>query len=201
MKKILPFFSYAFHPIFISVFAVVFFFFTTTGYFNYETIYLYVIQTLIITVFIPLAIFYLLITLNKIDSIMVTDVSQRKIPLIIQSALFGTLLFKSFTMEVSPELYYFFLGSMISSFIALLLVYFKKKASLHMLGMASFTVFCIGCMMHFGIKNSYFVSGLFLCNGLVGTSRFEMKAHTLTELTVGYAIGLIPQLVLLFFWL
>ena len=201
MKKILPFFSYAFHPIFISVFAVVFFFFNTTGYFNYETVYLYIIQTLIITVFIPLAIFYLLVTLNKIDSIMVPDVTQRKFPLVIQTALFGTLLFKSFTLSVSPELYYFFLGSMISSTIALGLVFFKKKASLHMLGMASLTVFCIGCLMHFGIKNVYFVSGLLLCNGLVASSRFEMKAHTLTELTLGYTIGLIPQFVLLFYWL
>ena len=201
MKKILPFFSYAFHPIFISVFAVLFYFSTTTGYFNYETIYLYVIQTLIVTVFIPLAIFYLLISLNKIDSIMVTDVAQRKIPLVIQTALFGTLIFKSFTEEVSTELYHFFLGSMISSTIALLLVFYKKKVSLHMLGIASLTVFCIGCFMHFGIKNVYFVSGLLLCNGLVASSRFEMKAHTLTELTLGYVIGLIPQLLLLFFWL
>jgi len=132
---------------------------------------------------------------------MVTDVAQRKIPLVIQTALFGTLIFKSFTEEVSTELYHFFLGSMISSTIALLLVFYKKKVSLHMLGMASLTVFCIGCFMHFGIKNVYFVSGLLLCNGLVASSRFEMKAHTLTELALGYVIGLIPQLVLLFFWL
>lgn len=201
MKKILPFFSYAFHPIFISVFAVLFFFITTTGYFNYETIYLYLIQTLIITVFIPLAIFYLLVTLNKIDSIMVTNVTQRKIPLVIQIALLGTLIFKSFTLDVSPELFYFFLGSIISSAIALVLVFFEKKVSLHMLGMASITAFCIASFIHFGIKNTYFIGALLFCNGCVASSRLVMKAHTTAELTLGYVIGLIPQLLLLFFWL
>lgn len=201
MKKILPFFSYAFHPIFISVFAVLFFFINTPEYFNYETVYLYIIQTFVVTVFIPLAIFYLLVSLNKIDSIMVTDVSQRKIPLFIQILLFGILLYKSFTQESIPELYYFFLGSIGSSFIALLLVFYHRKVSLHMLGMASLTVFCISFFIHFGIKNVYFVSGLLLCNGLVASSRFEMKAHTATELLLGYLIGLIPQLLFLFFWL
>jgi membrane-associated phospholipid phosphatase len=132
---------------------------------------------------------------------MVTDVTQRKIPLVIQIALLGALIFKSFTPEVNPELYYFFLGSMMSSAIALTLVFYKKKISLHMLGMASLTVFCISCFIHFGIKNVYCISVLLLCNGLVASSRLEMKAHTPTELTLGYLIGLIPQLLLLFFWL
>jgi len=132
---------------------------------------------------------------------MVTDVTQRKIPLVIQIALLTSLLFKSFTLEISPELYYFFLGSCISSAIALLLVFYKRKVSLHMLGIASLTVFSIGCSIHFGVKNITFIVALLLCNGLIASSRLEMKAHTSTELILGYLIGLIPQLLLLLFWL
>lgn len=132
---------------------------------------------------------------------MVTNVTQRKIPLVIQIALLTTLIFKSFTLEICPELYYFFLGSILSSAVALLLVFYKRKISLHMLGIASLTVFCISCLIHFGIKNVYFVVALLLCNGLIASSRLEMKAHTTTELTLGYLIGLIPQLLLLLFWL
>ena len=118
MKKILPFFSYLFHPLFISVFATVFYFFATNNNYIYETIYLYVIQVLLVTVFIPLACFYLLIMLGKIDSLMVSKVSQRKIPLILHVLLLFILIFKSITKNELPELYYFFLGSNISSVIA-----------------------------------------------------------------------------------
>lgn len=197
MKKILPLFSYIFHPIFISVFAVLYFFLITNGYYNYNTIYLYVIQTLIITVFIPIACFYLLVTLKKIDSIMVTNVSQRKIPLFIQILLCLALIGKSFTPSNFPELFFFFLGSVFSSTIALILAFYHKKISLHMLGMASLTVFCVFCSLRFGIKNFTFLSTLITLNGFIASSRLTMKAHSKTELILGFIIGGIPQMMVL----
>lgn len=201
MKKILPFFSYAFHPIFISVMAALFYFTSTQGYFNYETMYLYIIQILIITVFIPLASFYLLVSLQKIDSIMVTKVEQRKIPLFLQSLLLSSLIFKSITIDVLPELFYFYLGSIISTFLALILALFHKKASLHMLGISSLTVFCMACSLHFQFRIPILIAVILLINGLVASSRLYMKAHTVFELTLGYTIGALPQLILLLFWL
>ncbi|WP_395058901.1 hypothetical protein [Flavobacterium sp.] len=202
MKRILPFFSYLFHPIFISVMGTLFYFFITTDrYFVYEAIYLYTIQVLLVTVFIPLAIFYFLIMLGKIDSVMVTKVSQRKIPLTIHIVLLSVLIVKSITKETIPELFYFFSGSIISSIIALILVYFDKKVSLHMLGMASLTLFCISSCMHFKVHEVIIISLLLFCNGIVASSRLYMKAHTNKELVLGYLIGLFPQILLLFFWL
>lgn len=200
-KKVLPFFSYAFHPIFISVFAVLFYFIVSTDYYNYETIYLFLLQTLIITVFLPLAIFYLLVHLKKIDSVMVTNVKQRKIPLFLQLILIAFIIVKTFRLDNFPELFYFFLGNAISSFIAFILVFWKQKISLHMLAMASLTIFCICCSIHFGAKAYYFITILLLCNGLVATSRLYMKAHTMKEIVLGYCIGLFPQLAVLGMWL
>ncbi|TGD58366.1 hypothetical protein [Flavobacterium humi] len=201
MKRILPFFSYFFHPIFTAVFASLVYFILTPRYFVYEVIYLYIMQILVVTVLIPLACFYLLLMLQKIDSIMVPSVSQRKIPLILHILLLGMLILKSTTLDAIPELFYFYLGSMISSGVALLLVFFHKKASLHMLGMASLTVFSISCCLHFQSKEVVFIALLLFCNGLVASSRLLMKAHTANELILGYLTGLLPQLFLLFFWL
>lgn len=201
MKRLLPFFSYAFHPIFISVMAALFFFAITQDYYNYETIYLYLIQILIITIFIPLVSFYLLVSLQKIDSIMVTKVEQRKIPLFLQSLLLSSLIFKSITIDVLPELFYFYLGSIVSTFLALILALFKKKASLHMLGISSLTVFCMACCIHFQFRLPACMAILFLINGFVASSRLYMKAHTVFELTLGYVIGALPQMILLLFWL
>jgi hypothetical protein len=202
MKKTLPFFSYLFHPIFISVYAALFYFFVITDrYFLYENVYLYIIQILLLTVFIPLAFFYLLIMLGKIDSIMISDVSQRKIPLFLQIVLLSVLIFKSITLDNLPELFYFYLGSIISSAIALILTFFNRKVSLHLLGVAALTIFCVGASIHFQIKVVVFISLLLFCNGLVASSRLYMKAHSNNELIVGYLIGLTPQLLLLSLWL
>jgi membrane-associated phospholipid phosphatase len=132
---------------------------------------------------------------------MVTQVSERKIPLIIHILLLIILVYKSITQDNIPELFYFFVGSIISSFIALILVFFKKKASLHMLGIGALTVFCICSSIYFHANNMVFLTFLLLCNGFVASSRLYMKAHTLKELIAGYIIGILPQLILLFFWL
>jgi hypothetical protein len=132
---------------------------------------------------------------------MVTHVSQRKIPLIIHILLLFVLILKSITLDNIPELYYFFVGSIMSSLIALILVFFRKKASLHMLGIGALTVFCISTSVYFHANDRVAIAVLLLCNGFVASSRLYMKAHTIKELVAGYVIGILPQLILLFFWL
>jgi hypothetical protein len=111
------------------------------------------------------------------------------------------LLFKSITTEHVPELFYFFFGGMISTFLALFFLYMNRKVSLHMIGISSLTVFVIGLSIHDSANWMLLITGLILMNGVVGSSRLQMKAHTGKELSIGFAIGLIPQLVLWWLWL
>lgn len=201
MKKILPLFSYIFHPLFIPVFG-------TLLYFNFEyNIYdtrvkLYLLlQIAIITIFIPITVLYLFKTLGAIDSFKVSEISQRKIPLFIQILLMSLLLQKSIAIERIPALYFFFLGGIISTVIAFFLLFLKVKASLHMIGICSLTVFVIGLSLSFQTNSLYLISFLILMIGFVATSRLEMKAHTFRELIFGIFIGTIPQILLLWFWL
>ncbi|MBP7471226.1 MAG: hypothetical protein KA782_09125, partial [Flavobacterium sp.] len=60
MKKTLPFFSYLFHPIFIPVFAALFYFFGNDSYFSNPEKYLAVFQIAIITIVVPVLLFFLL---------------------------------------------------------------------------------------------------------------------------------------------
>lgn len=132
---------------------------------------------------------------------MVTNVSQRKIPLLLHIILLLILITYTITKDTIPELFYFFIGSIISSLIALILVYFEKKISLHMLGISSLTVFCISSCIHFQVYEIQFISILLFCNGLVASSRLYMKAHSTNELILGYLIGLLPQMIVLLFCL
>ncbi len=159
------------------------------------------LQIAIITIFIPITLLYLLKTLGAIDSISVSKISQRKIPLFIQVILMSLLLQKSIAIDRIPDLYFFFLGGIISTILAFILLFLKVKASLHMIGVCSLTVFLIGLSIAFQINSLYLISLLILMIGFVATSRLEMNAHTFRELVYGIFIGIIPQILLLWFWL
>ena len=201
MKKILSPFSYIFHPLFISVYAVVLFFFFGRHNYTYQEVYVVIIQIVIITIFIPLTVYYLLLSLGKVDSIMLADKNQRRLPLLIHAVLLLILIRKSITIENFPILYFFFLASFISTFWAFVLLFTKFKVSLHQLAIASFTVFIIGISLHFKVRMLEIIIPLIICNGLVASSRLVMKAHTPTELVLGGLIGSLPQIGVLYFWL
>ena len=201
MKKILPSFSYLFHPIFIPLFGTIFYLFFTPNYFEFNQKYLILLQVLLITIFIPISFFYLLKAIGKVDSMMVSELSQRKIPLIIQAFLIYTLIQKSITLDRIPELFFFFFGGLLSTLLTLILLFGKIKASIHMIGISSLTAFVVGLSLHNQINFMYYIAFLILMNGVVASSRLEMKAHTNMELAIGFFVGLLPQLALYFFWL
>lgn len=201
MKKILPFFSYFFHPIFIPLLGTLFYVLLDGLYFTLPQYLILFLQIIIITILLPIAFFYLLKTLGKIDSIMLSDVSQRKIPLLLQILLFVILTQKSITLERFPTLYFFFVGGMLSTIFAFFLLYGKIKASIHMIGISSLTVFIIGLSIHNQINTINTVTFFVIVNGLVASSRLEMNAHTNRELFIGFLCGVIPQSLLLLLWL
>ncbi len=201
MKKILPFFSYLFHPIFIPILGTVFYILFGGNYYITEQYYLLLLQVIIITFFLPLSFFYLLRTFGKVDTIMLSDLSQRKIPLLMQMILTAVLIQKSVTIERFPELYFFFLGGIGSTFIAFALIFFKIKASIHMIAMSALSFFVIGLSMHNELNIIYTIASLFLITGIVASSRLVMKAHTIEELIIGYVSGMLPQILMWILWL
>jgi hypothetical protein len=140
-------------------------------------------------------------TAGKVDSVMVSEVSQRKIPLVILCFLLILLIRESVTFEHYPELYFFFLGGLLSALLALAFLFLKTKASLHMIAMSALTLFVIGLSIHNQTRNINLVAFFVFMNGIVASSRLEMKAHTPRELVIGFLLGVIPQLLLLYFWL
>ncbi len=201
LKKILPLFSYIFHPLFIPSYATLWYLFSNHSYsLNFEKIHIF-IQVAIVTIFIPMLFFLLLRSTGKINSMMAPLVSERKIPLIIQCFLIIALVRNGITIERYPELHFFFLGALVSTLIALLMLFANIKASIHIMGISALTLFVFGLSMHFQTQNSYAIVFLIVMNGFVASSRLEMKAHTIKELIIGFLLGCIPQLLLIFLWL
>ncbi len=201
MKKILPLFSYAFHPIFIPILGTLFYLKFSENYFAKDHFLLLLLQIVIITFLLPLSFFYLLKNIGKVDTIMLSDISQRKIPLLLQLLLTIVLLQKSVTIDRFFELYFFFLSGLISILIAFLLLFFKFKASIHMIGISTLTFFTIGVSLENSLNINYLIALLFLITGAIGSSRLQLKAHTMSELILGYCIGMLPQIGLWWLWL
>ena len=201
MKKILPFFSYLFHPIFIPLLGTIFYVLLDSHYFTLPQYLILFLQIIIITILLPIAFFYLLRTFGKIESVMLSDISQRKIPLLLQLMLFAVLIEKSITVDRFPSLYFFFVGGLLSTIFAFFLLYAKIKASIHLIGISSLTVFIIGLSIHNQINAVNLVVFFVIMNGVVASSRLVMNAHSNKELLIGFLCGVIPQSALLYFWL
>lgn len=201
MKKILPFFSYLFHPIFIPLLGTLFYIYFNQGYYTKEQYFLLLFQVIIITFFLPMSFFYLLRTFGKVDTIMLSETSQRKIPLLVQIVLTYVLIEKSVTVDRFPELYFFFFSGICSTILALLLVFLKFKASIHMIALSALTFFVVALSLHYLQNEVGYICFLFVITGFVASSRLAMQAHTPKELLVGYLVGMLPQIGLWYIWL
>jgi len=62
-------------------------------------------------------------------------------------------------------------------------------------------MFLINLSIHFEINVTIAISIVTLLCGLVATSRLYLKAHTKSEVIIGFAIGLLTQLFTIKFWL
>ncbi|MGX7667589.1 hypothetical protein [Flavobacterium pedocola] len=201
-KKLLPFFSYVFHPLFISVYAALFYFFVTRGFFYPHEIWLTLIQISILTVFLPLSMYFLLKSLGMIKSgVMLSETRERRLPLAFQAMFFLVLTQHSFSTLVVPELYYFYMGALISTFFALLLSVLHFKVSIHMIGITGLCLFIMGISLHFGIPFLNLIAFSVVMIGCVASSRLYMNAHSVKEILIGIFVGALPQIGLWYFWL
>lgn len=196
-KKALPLFSYLFHPIFISFFGTLVYFSITHSFFFINQIYLIGIQVLILTILLPLSLYFLLKSMGKVSSFSEADIQQRKLPLLIQAFLLYVLFYRSTSLEISPELFYFFQGGFWCAVLAFVLLLFRVKASLHMMGVVSLVVFTAFLSVKYYTSISYLLVG-FLLIGLVASSRLYMKAHTVRELLMGSFLGFSTQIAMIY---
>ena len=194
-------FSYVFHPLFIPLMGTLIYLAISPIHYSETQVLFLCLQVSLLTLFIPLAIYFWLKNLGKADSVMLQKVEQRRIPVFISCILLYLLTFKSITQAALPELHFFLLGGLLSNILTFLYLFMKVKASIHQMGIAALTCFVMGLSAHYQVDLSYSIALLLLLNGLVASSRLAMQAHTITELAIGFGIGAIPQLALWWYWL
>ncbi len=199
-KKILPIFSYIFHPIFVSFYGLVLYLWLSKSSFNSLNIVL-LIQVVILTMLLPLSIYFLMKAIGLINSFTEATIQERRLPIFLQVLFLALLLKFSGYLDTIPVLYFFFLGGLIAGVLALIFSILKFKVSLHMIGICSLFIFAISLSVVLNISIIPLIAFLIVIIGNVASSRLYMKSHTIDELIAGSVIGMISQAILWQFYL
>lgn len=193
--------AYLFHPLLMPLLGATLYYIVTPRFIELEIMQARLFSIAIITLFIPIIVFFLLKNIGVLQSIHLQSVGERKIPLMVQCLLLLLIIKMVFDPYESPELYYFFVAILFSSISALILVLLKFKVSLHQMGIAGVTMFLIALGIHFKVNVLVGIGFFFIANGWVASSRLHTNSHTGIELIIGFFVGILPQLVMLNFWL
>jgi len=201
MDRILKSISFIFHPLIMPLLGVLFYFSKSPRFIPYDIIQAKIISIFILTIILPILLFFLLKTLGKANSIYLENTQERIYPLILNCVVILIVLQRILSPSQLIELYYFFVGILISSMTCLILAIFNFKASIHMISVSGVFMFFINLSIHFSINIIGTLALMSILTGAIATSRLHMKAHSYKELIFGVLIGLIPQLLLVRYWL
>ncbi|GAB4158983.1 MAG: hypothetical protein Tsb0033_12930 [Winogradskyella sp.] len=160
-----------------------------------------IFSIVILTIILPILLFFLLKTINKVDTIYLKSTKERLIPLLINCVIVTLILIRVLTPNEITELFYFFLGILVSTLACFIMAIFKVKASIHMIAASGFFMFAIAVGIHYKININGTIALMMIILGAIATSRLHLKAHTNKELIIGLFTGLLPQLVFMQFWL
>ncbi len=195
MKRLLSLFSYIFHPIFLPFLSVILYFSITHFYFSKLEISIILGQVLILTCLIPISIYFLLKSLGVIQSsVMVSKPRERIIPYVINIFLLITLKYYVLYNNSAYAINFYVWGLIYSYILLLVFIFFRLKCSAHMALLSSGFVFFIYQLIEHQNANLIAIIGFVFIIGFTATSRLFFKAHTSTEIILGFLIGALPQL-------
>ena len=201
MKLTAKIISTLFHPLLMPVIGLVIIF-NTDSYINYTVPFelkrAIIILVGISTFVIPLLITLMLLNRRFINSLEMETQKERVIPYAFTIIFYIFTLYMLKKVPISPIIFNFVIGATLSVIIAFV-VNIKWKISAHMIGVGGLlgALICISILLEIYITP--YILFVILIAGLVGTSRLILKAHTQLQIFVGLAVGVICQIISLYF--
>ena len=180
---------------------IAFYFLKSPRYIPPQVIQAKIISIIILTMILPILLYYLLKTLKRVKSIYLQTTKERIFPLAVNCFILLLIIRKIFPQNEILELYFFFIGVLITSLSCLFLSALKFKVSIHMAAISGVLMFFIALSIHFSININGTLAFLAIIIGAIATSRLHLKAHSYLELIVGFFVGLLPQIITLNYWL
>lgn len=196
--RIAKVFSYLFHPLLMPTYGFLLLF-NTNNYIAVFTplklkIAIYSVN-FIFSFFLPLLSSVILLKNGFIKSLEMGNKEERTIPFLITSVFYYTEYYLMNNFNLPKMISFFILGAVISIVVALI-INFKWKISVHMIGIGGVTGILTGISIRMKMNLLLPLSLLILCAGLIGFSRLRLGAHKPTQVYAGFFVGLISELLL-----
>ena len=201
MKLTAKIISTIFHPLIMPIIGLLIIF-NSDSYINY-TVSIELKKAVLMlvgvsTFIIPLLIALFLLNRGLIDSLEMETQKERVIPYAFTIIFYVFTLYMLKQAPIPPIIFNFVIGATLSVILAFI-INIKWKISAHMIGIGGLTgaLICISTMLDIYITPYLFIA--LIIAGLIGSSRLILKAHTQSQVYVGYIVGIICQFIALYF--
>jgi len=189
------------HPLWMPIIGCLYYFYAIPNYLDQQLVSAKLLAISILTIFLPVVFLFIAKTLKLISDYYLSDIKERRLFLMFFILLNLILLNQILNVYNYRTLFYFFSGILFSGITAVLFSMFKIKISLHALGISGLTCFIVGLSLSFQEPLIAHIIGLSVFLGLVSSSRLYERAHSLSEICLGIAAGLVPQIYFFSYWI
>ncbi|WP_233130993.1 hypothetical protein [Polaribacter tangerinus] len=191
MEKLYKILAVIFHPVVIPTVGILTYFLSIPNSFNNNQKLALIGVIFTTTYIIPVLILLLLKEVKIINSYHVSTIKERKIPVAIMVLLFYLLGNYFYNGYVTRDIGLLFYATTYALIICYLLFAFKIKASIHLLSLGITISFFILMSKIYNLQIALIIIFFILISGLVGNARLYLKAHTASEVYIGFFIGVI----------
>lgn len=156
-----------------------------------EKVRLYIYAVVFLSTFaIPVLISLFLLRQGVLSSLILKERKERALPFIVTAISFlsGYYILKQLPI---PKIFYLFLLGALTSIIIALLVNYKWKISLHMIGMGGIVGALFAMSQIFLINMMLPIVLWLLLSGILGTARLSLETHKSSEIYIGFITGFI----------
>ena len=194
--------SYIFHPLFIPTFFMLYLIrvipYEFVGITEWQ-LQLRVFSVFWLTAFFPAFAVFLLWRLKFSESIFLRTQKERIIPYVITMFFYWWMYYLSRNFHDQPiALKFFYFGTFIATCLGLIINNFIK-VSLHAIGISGLLMAVVLVSFCYPINNVSWIALCALIAAVVVSARMIVSDHTQQELIIGFAIGLLTQ-VMAYFW-
>ena len=156
-----------------------------------EKVKLYIYAVVFLSTFaIPVLISLFLLRQGVLTSLILKERSDRALPFIVTAISFLTGYYILKQLPI-PKIFYLFLLGALTSIIIALLVNYKWKISLHMIGMGGIVGALFAMSQIFLINMMLPIVLWLLLSGILGTARLSLGSHKPSEIYIGFITGFV----------
>jgi membrane-associated phospholipid phosphatase len=187
--------SFVFHPLFIPFYTVVLYFLISPRFFLLKNIQFFEIYLFVVSILIPLLFFVVLKYSGLFKSILIETSGERLIFSGMMFVVYLIILNKIIKFQMFIELIPFFMGITLALLIMSIANYFLKKPSLHALALGGMLTFLMIWSYYTRVFILPLIALIVFITAIVMASRLYLKAHSIKELTCGFVVGILTQLI------